>query len=124
YKQLPDPTDPGASCSNVNGLAGRVFYAATRFNPPGANCVSSFDSVVIGDVICLAANGATDETGSIFSQQLPGLFVSEISTQGGRPTVGNETKGATPPPPTQPTPQPATPPKVGATKTTVGSQVC
>src|SRR5262249_44655841 len=49
---LPPSPDPGyrgtvqpSTAFNANQL-GRVFFTGTRFNPPGANCISTFSSII------------------------------------------------------------------------------
>ncbi len=84
-----------------------VFFAATKFNPPGANCLSSFDSQIValqlkGDGVSDSGGAAYDMTGGpdqrstvLTSQRVTGITVAQgqvvVSTGLGA--------GSAPPPP-------------------------
>jgi hypothetical protein len=128
------------SGGNVRGV---VFYAGNRFNPPGADCLSSFDVVLFAAVPdAAAATGYVagyDFTGDAvadLSYVIEGQKAGAISNVGGTLSVslsGNLT--STPPPgggpgvgfpgpPPTPTPGPPPSPSVDVVKLTPGTPVC
>lgn len=91
-----------ATVFNQQGFA-RVFYAGTRFNAPGNDCVSSFDSVLF------ALQGATGEaaynlssSGPAPSVTLEDQRISAVRTSGGQLVVDLGLGAQNPPPPPAP----------------------
>jgi hypothetical protein len=128
------------SGGNVRGIA---FFAGNRFNPPGADCLSSFDVILFAAVPdSLAASGYaagydfTGDSVADLSYIIAGQKAGAIATTGGTPSIslsGNLT--STPPPgggpgvgfpgpPPTPTPGPPASPTVDTIAVTPGSPVC
>lgn len=125
---------------NVRGV---VFYAGNRFNPPGADCLSSFDVILFAALTdSLAAGGYSagyDFTGDAvadLSYVIEGQKAGAISTVGGTLSVslsGNLTSSPPPgggagvafpgPPATPPPTAPPSPP-IDTVKLTPGTPVC
>jgi hypothetical protein len=120
-----------------------VFYAGNRFNPPGADCLSSFDVILFAALTdSLAAGGYSagyDFTGDAvadLSYVIEGQKAGAISTVGGTLSVslsGNLTSSPPPgggagvafpgPPATPPPTAPPSPP-IDTVKLTPGTPVC
>lgn len=89
-----------ATVFNSNGKA-RVFFAGTRFNPLGANCASSFDSVLFaleggtGQAAYDLSSGSEDRSVEITNQR-----VNAVQTAGGQLVTdfGLGAQNAPPPP--------------------------
>jgi hypothetical protein len=102
---------------NANQL-GRVFFTGTRFNPPGANCVSTFTSIIFA-VTAGTAQAAYDlnASGDDRFVEFTGKVITPPNTGTGRPdVVTGDRIGAPPPPP--PAPQPVG--ALGATQSVYG----
>lgn len=90
-----------ATVFNVQGKA-RVFFAGTRFNPPGTSCASTFDSVVF------ALEGATGQAAYDLGGPdnsyvtLQGQRVNAVRTSGGQLVVDLGLGAQNPPPPPAP----------------------
>src|SRR5262249_59166020 len=119
----------------ASGLAARVFFAGTRFTPPAANCISSFDSLIFGAVICPSVNGVLGAPTWDVSVDRSGDLLTALDDRGGtiQTTTGNPKTAGEPPKPTnakgltagtESIPLPASPPKLGTTKMSAGSPVC
>jgi hypothetical protein len=120
--------------------SGIAFFLGTRFNPPGDDCISTFDTVVFGPKLDLINGGYT--TGFDFSGDsvndlstlVQGQRGSYLSPKGGEPSVswggtlssppppGGGIVSPTPPPPPTPPPLPIVENPLG--KVTSGSPVC
>jgi hypothetical protein len=101
-----------ATAFNANGF-GRVFYAGTKFNPAGASCASSFDSVIFA--LQAADGGAAydlNASGDDRSLVLTGQRVNAIQVVGGKLVVDMGLGAQNPPPP--PAPPVTTPPAPAA----------
>jgi hypothetical protein len=115
----PDPL-PGfrgtvqpSTAFNDQGL-GRVFFTGTRFNPPGANCVSTFSSL-IGALTAGTGSAAYDLSagGDDRFVEIKGKVITSPNTSTGQPDVVTGDRISAPPPPPPP------PQQVGG----LGSQV-
>jgi hypothetical protein len=118
---LPDGfrgnVQPATAFSNSDPPAGRVFFAATRFNLPGTPnapapppCRSSFDSllVALGAESGLAAYDLSSGGDDRFLQ-VTGQRIQAVRVAGGRLVVDMGLGAQNPPPPPAP---PSTPPPV------------
>lgn len=90
----------------TTGGLGRVFFVGTRLNPPGASCISTFDSLIAalgaGSGQAAYNMGTADDR---FLPIVPGKVVTPVTTETGKPGVGTGDRiPADPPPP--PAPQP------------------
>lgn len=95
--------DLGAASNGV------VFFGATKFNPPGSNCLSSFDSQIVA--LRLEGDGVTDSGGAAYdmtggpdsrSTQLIGQRVTGISVIARQVDVSTGLGAGAPPPPPPP----------------------
>jgi hypothetical protein len=91
-----------ATVFNANGKP-RVFFAGTRFNPTGSDCVSSFDSVIF------ALEGATglaaydlNSSGDDSSVTITNQRVNAVRTSGGQLVTDFGLGAQVPPPPPAP----------------------
>jgi hypothetical protein len=100
-----------ATAFNDQGL-GRVFFIGTKFNPPGANCVSSFDSVLFAlGAVSGAAVYDLDASGTVGTGdeavKITGQRVGAVRGARGQLVLDKglraETAPAPPPPPGQDT---------------------
>jgi hypothetical protein len=110
---------------------GRVFFIGTRFNAPGAICVSSFDSILYalgalsGDAVYdFNSDGTAD-----LSTLVEGTRITGIQTQGGELIMGGSGGlGSSPQAsvnsPTAPSPSAPTPASVTTTSLIMGGNVC
>jgi hypothetical protein len=101
YRGTVQPT----TAFNANGL-GRVFFTGTRFNPPGASCVSTFSSIIFA-VTAGTAQAAYDlnAVGLDTFVEFRGKVITPPNTGTGKPDVVTGDRITTPPPP-PPAPQP------------------
>ncbi len=97
---------------------GRVFFTGTRFNPPGANCVSTFTSIIFA-LTAGTAQAAYDLSASGDDRfvQFQGKVITPPNTSTGKPDVVTGDRIAAPPPP-PPAPQPIG--ALGATQSVYG----
>jgi hypothetical protein len=82
---------------------GRVFFVGTRFNPPGANCVSTFSSL-IGALTAGTGSAAYDLSagGDDRFVEIKGKVVTSPNTSTGQPEVVTGDRISAPPPPPPP----------------------
>jgi hypothetical protein len=106
---LPAVPDPGyrgtvqpSTAFNANAL-GRVFFTGTRFNPPGANCVSTFSSILFA-VTAGTASAAYDlsASGNDRFVEIAGKVITPPNTSTGHPEVVTGDRISAPPAPPPP----------------------
>ena len=102
YRGTVQPT----TAFNSAGL-GRVFFTGTRFNPPGANCVSTFSSIIYALTAgtAQAAYDLSSGAGDDRFVEIGGKVIVPPNTGTGKPEVVTGDRIAAPPPP-PPAPQP------------------
>ncbi|MBI3932185.1 MAG: hypothetical protein HY317_02110 [Acidobacteria bacterium] len=145
------PTGPPSDFRNVARPAtgytsageGLVLYVGSRFVPAGADCLSSFDTILFGVISDPGAAGGYsagyDFSGdgvADLSYVIQGQKAGGVSTTGGSVTVSLSGSRSGPPPagggagvsfpgpPPTPPPGPPPPPNVVPTKIATGSPVC
>src|SRR4029450_10217634 len=86
---------------NANSL-GRVFFTGTRFNPPGANCVSTFSSILFA-VTAGTASAAYDlGAGGDCFVEISGKVITPPNTSTGQPEIVTGDRISAPPAPPPP----------------------
>lgn len=124
-------TSQPATAFNDQGK-GRVFFAGTRFNPAGTNCLSSYDTILYGvgaqtgaAVYDFDNNGSADLYTILTGNKAPG-----VATTGGQVVLGSSgtlsNPPAPPPPPGAgfPPPAPPTPATIVTTGIGFAAGVC
>jgi hypothetical protein len=124
-------TTQPATAFNNQGV-GRVFFVATRFNPPGATCISSFSTILFG-LSATTGSAVYDFDGSGGADMfalIEGQKGQSVQIAGGQVIVGgsgNLTNPPSPPPPPDPSmppPQPAASPAITVENLKSASGVC
>jgi hypothetical protein len=121
-------SQPGTAY-NASGN-GRVFFLGTKFNPSGASCLSSFDSILFA-VGAESGNAAYDFSGDAvadISTTFTGKRMQGPQMVGGAVVLSEGGSLGSPPPPgvptNMPTPAPPTPAQVTTRSQSSGSPVC